>query len=152
MPEQTSQGIGFVIVTHGRLGEELRHVASYIMGGQLGEIAVVEVPFMGEIQQELQPDKPFADRRERIALLLAQAVTQVESGSGVIVFTDILGGTSFNVARQVMTGRQGAVVAGVNLPMLLKAASIRQLPVEQATAELVQRTRNAVVAQPKYED
>lgn len=137
---------GFVVVTHGSLGMELLRVARYILGERLDNFRAVEVPFMGEMQPAPTGEHPFADRREKIRIALAAAASEVDQGGGVLILTDILGGTSSNVAQEVLTGRDGAVIAGVNLPMLLKAASLEATTVAAATDELVQRSRNAIQA------
>lgn len=137
---------GFVVVTHGRLGEELLRVARYILGERLDRFRAVEVPFMGEMQPAPAGEHPFADRREKIRIALAAAASEVDQGGGVLILTDILGGTSSNVAQEVLTGRDGAVIAGVNLPMLLKAASLEATTVAEAADELVRRSRNAIQA------
>ncbi|MEW6500077.1 MAG: hypothetical protein AB1456_01175, partial [Thermodesulfobacteriota bacterium] len=126
---------GFVVVTHGRLGEELLRVARYILGERLDRFRAVEVPFMGEMQPAPAGERPFADRREKIRIALAAAASEVDQGGGVLILTDILGGTSSNVAQEVLTGRDGAVIAGVNLPMLLKAASLEATTVAEAADE-----------------
>lgn len=104
---------------------------------------------MGEITATPAPDKPFAERCERIKRELAAAIQQVDQGKGVLIFTDIIGGTSCNVAREVLNGQQGTIIAGVNLPMLLKAAHLDDLPPQAAADELVQRSRQAIQSLPE---
>ncbi|MEW6595098.1 MAG: PTS fructose transporter subunit IIA [Thermodesulfobacteriota bacterium] len=140
--------IGFVIVTHGALGEELLRVARYILGKGLENFRTVAVPFMGELQPPPAGVAPFADRRERIRTLLAAAMAEVDQGNGVMLLTDLVGGTSSNVAQEMTGGNRGAVVAGVNLPMLLKAASLDTASVADAVADLVRRSRNAIQPLP----
>jgi len=118
---QDSLHLGFVLVTHGTLGEELLRVARYILGERLDRFRAVAVPFMGEMEPAPADKAPFADRRERIRAALTAAVAEVDRGCGVVILTDILGGTSSNVAQEVLLEKHGAVLAGVNLPMVLKA-------------------------------
>jgi mannose/fructose-specific phosphotransferase system component IIA len=141
---QDSLHLGFVLVTHGTLGEELLRVARYILGERLDRFRAVAVPFMGEMEPAPADKAPFADRRERIRAALTAAVAEVDRGCGVVILTDILGGTSSNVAQEVLLEKHGAVLAGVNLPMVLKAASLEAASVAAAADELVRRSRNAI--------
>ena len=138
--------LGCIIVTHGRVGEELLRVATHIMGDKLGPIECVRVPFM--VEAAATGVNSFAERRQQIAMAVRQAVTRVNQGVGVIIFTDIIGGTAFNVCREVLKPGEGAVVSGVNLPMLLKLPSIRRQPtvesVREAVFELAGRSRQGI--------
>ncbi len=138
--------LGFVIVTHGEFGKELLRVANYIMDGRLGRFEVVKVPFMSEMGATIPPHSktPFTDRRDLLKAEIGKAIRKVDQGAGIIIFTDIIGGTSFNVALELMEKGQGVVLSGVNLPMLLKAASIRQLPFREAAEQLKGRSRQAI--------
>lgn len=139
---------GFVIITHGDLGRELLRVASYIIGEPLANFAVVKTPFMGEITPAPAAAAPFHDRRCRILEELRQTAEQVDQGAGLLILTDLLGGTSFQVARELLRQRPGAVVAGVNLPMLLKAAQITgdsAITPAEIAADLTERSRQAIV-------
>ncbi len=140
---------GFVVVTHGRFGEELLAVAEYIMGGKLGNIRAVRVPFQGELAKAgtVSSPTPFADRQQLVREAINAARQQVDSGGGGIILTDIVGGTAFNCARQLLQAgvpKAWAIVAGVNLPMLLKIPSVRQLAVAEAARELAGRSREAI--------
>lgn len=145
---ETPCRIGFVIVTHGILGEELLRVTRYILGKELENFRAVEVPFMGEMQPAPTGGTPFADRRVRIRTLIAAAMTAVEHGNGVMILTDLIGGTSSNVAQEILAEKNGAVIAGVNLPMLLKAATLDTTSLAAAAADLVRRSRNAIQQLP----
>ncbi len=138
--------LGFVLVGHGRLGEELLRVATHIMGDKLGAIRAVEVPFMTEAVADGVTS--FSQRRERVAQAVREAVDAVQTGGGVIVLTDIVGGTAFNVCRQVLATGEGAVVAGVNLPMLLKLPRLRwrrpEEPLAEVVAQLADRSRQGI--------
>lgn len=141
---------GFVIVTHGGFGQELLRVAEYIMGPRLGNIRAVRVPFQGEIERKevRSSSTPFADRQHMVRQAIVEANRQVDSGGGVVVLTDIMGGTAFNSARNLLQGgknRSWAIIAGVNLPMLLKIPSVLHLSAAEAAFELADRSRNAIV-------
>jgi PTS system mannose-specific IIA component len=102
--------IGLVLVTHGRLAVEFRAALEHIVGVQ----SAIETISIG-------PDDEVERRRKDIL----DAVHKVDDGSGVILLTDMFGGTPSNLAISVMEPGKVEVVAGVNLPMLIKLASIR---------------------------
>ena len=110
--------IGLVIVTHGGLATEFRAAMEHVVGPQR-QLATISIG----------PDDDIERRRQDIL----EAVRSVESGAGVIILTDMFGGTPSNLAISVMDEAKVEVVAGVNLPMLIKLASIRgDMPVVQA--------------------
>lgn len=102
--------IGLVIVTHGRLAEEFLAAAEHVVGPQENARAI-----------SIGADDDMEKRRADI-LAAAQAV---DAGDGVIILTDMFGGTPSNLAISVMEKANAEVIAGVNLPMLIKLASIR---------------------------
>jgi mannose PTS system EIIA component len=99
-----------VLVTHGQLATEFRAALEHVVGPQ----EQIETVTIG-------PDDDMELRRGDILA----AVDRVESGGGVVVLTDMFGGTPSNLALSCMTGRNVEVVAGINLPMLIKLASVR---------------------------
>lgn len=139
---------GFIIVTHGEIGHALLAVARYILGQELPHFAAVSVPFMGEMTNIIPPNSPapFAQRQRLIADRINEARNRVDSGGGVVVLTDVLGGTSFTTARELFSPEQGVMVAGVNLPMVLKASELNGLTPAAAAEQLVDRTRRAIVS------
>ena len=102
--------IGIVVVTHGRLAEEFLAAAEHVVGPQGGAKAI-----------SIGADDDMEKRR---ADILA-AAQEVDQGDGVIILTDMFGGTPSNLAISVMEKANAEVIAGVNLPMLIKLASIR---------------------------
>ena len=102
--------IGLVIVTHGRLAAEFLSAMEHVVGRQ----RAVEAICIG-------PEDDMERRRHDIL----EAVDRVDSGSGVILLTDMFGGTPSNLAISVMEQTRAEVIAGLNLPMLIKLASIR---------------------------
>jgi PTS system mannose-specific IIA component len=104
------QMIGMVLVTHGRLAIEFRAAMEHVVGPQ----AQVETITIG-------PDDDMDQRRRDIV----DAVTKVDTGDGVVILTDMFGGTPSNLAISVMNGGRTEVVAGINLPMLIKLCSVR---------------------------
>ena len=102
--------IGLVVVSHGRLAEEFLSAAEHVVGPQEGIKSV-----------SIGPDDDMEKRRQDIL----DAAKEVNVGDGVIILTDMFGGTPSNLAISVMEKAGAEVVAGVNLPMLIKLASIR---------------------------
>ncbi|MBI2718521.1 MAG: PTS sugar transporter subunit IIA [Rhizobiales bacterium] len=103
--------IGLVLVTHGRLAEEFTHALEHIVGSQ----DHIESVCIGA-----------DDRMEARRADIGEAIRRVDSGSGVIVLTDMFGGTPSNLAISLMELGRVEVVAGLNLPMLVKLARIRK--------------------------
>ena len=103
--------IGLVLVTHGRLAAEFITALEHVVGPQ----EAVEGICIG-------PDDDMEARREDIAA----AIARVDQGKGVIILTDLFGGTPSNLAISLMKTDNIEVIAGVNLPMLIKLASLRQ--------------------------
>jgi len=107
---QTKPLIGLVLVTHGRLAVELVAAMEHVVGAQTQVAAVC-----------IGPDDDMERRRQDIM----KAVESVNAGSGVVVLTDMFGGTPSNLAISIMENAPVEVIAGVNLPMLIKLASVR---------------------------
>ncbi|MFH1217879.1 MAG: hypothetical protein V1706_15405 [Pseudomonadota bacterium] len=139
--------LGFILVTHGDIGRSLLDVARYILGRGLDNFAVVKVPFMSELQESRGADAsaPFAAREKFIREKINGARDLLDQCDGILILTDVLGGTGFNVARQLMRRDEGVVIAGVNLPMVLKAAELETSNPGAAAAELADRSRRAIV-------
>jgi PTS system mannose-specific IIA component len=102
--------IGIVLVTHGRLAIEFRAALEHVVGPQV-QIATIAIA----------PDDDMEMRRREIL----DKIAEVDSGEGVAVLTDMFGGTPSNLAISAMNGREVEVIAGINLPMLIKLASVR---------------------------
>ncbi|MDX2144115.1 MAG: PTS sugar transporter subunit IIA [Rhodospirillaceae bacterium] len=121
--------IGLVLVTHGRLAAELVSAMEHVVGPQTQVAAVC-----------IGPDDDMERRRQDIL----KAVESVNAGSGVVVLTDMFGGTPSNLAISIMENAPVEVIAGVNLPMLIKLASVR------ATEKLQDAVNQAQDAGRKY--
>ena len=103
--------IGMVLVTHGHLATEFRAALEHVVGPQRD----IETITIG-------PEDDMEQRRQDIVA----AVATVDSGQGVVLLTDMFGGTPSNLAISVMDRARVEVVAGINLPMLIKLASVRE--------------------------
>ena len=121
----TGKPIGIVLVTHGALAEELRLAMEHVVGAQENTSTVC-----------IGPDDDMERRRDEIL----NSVKSVESGSGVVVLTDMFGGTPSNLAISIMENSNVEVIAGVNLPMLVKLASVRS---KVDLADAVSQARDA---------
>ena len=111
MTEDTSKDkIGVVLVTHGNLGTELVKVMEHVVGPQTQLTTIT-----------IGPDDDMEKRREDIL----SSVQLVDKGLGVIILTDMFGGTPSNLAISIMEQANIDIIAGVNLPMLIKLASVR---------------------------
>jgi len=103
--------IGLVLVTHGQLATEFRHAVEHVVGPQENFETVA-----------IGADDDMEQRRRDIV----EAVARVDTGSGVIVLTDMFGGPPSNLAISVMESGRTEVIAGMNLPMLIKLSSVRK--------------------------
>jgi PTS system mannose-specific IIA component len=121
--------IGLVLVTHGRLAVEFRAALEHVVGAQKQLEAIT-----------IGPDDDVEQRRREII----EAVQRVDSGDGVVILTDMFGGTPSNLAISVMGRPNVEVLAGINLPMLIKLAKVRD------TAPLAEVVDQAQAAGRKY--
>ncbi|MBS0476728.1 MAG: PTS sugar transporter subunit IIA [Proteobacteria bacterium] len=110
--------IGLILVTHGKLAEEFVNAMEHVVGRQ----EAVETVCIG-------PNDDMEARRREIA----DKVKAVDGGQGVIVLTDLFGGTPSNLAISLMQAGKVEVIAGINLPMLIRLAKARGcMPLEKA--------------------
>jgi len=121
--------IGMVLVTHGRLAAEFIAALEHVVGPQRNIAAVC-----------IGPEDDMERRRQDIL----HAIAEVDAGKGVVLLTDMFGGTPSNLAISVMDKAKIEVIAGVNLPMLIKLAGLRE------TETLVTAVRGAQEAGRKY--
>lgn len=117
--------IGIVLVTHGKLADEFRSATEHVVGAQ----KQFETVCIG-------PSDDMESRRKEII----EKVKAVDSGSGVAIFTDMFGGTPSNLSISVMSEGNIEVVAGMNLPMLIKFAGLRD---KQPLLEACQQSQEA---------
>jgi PTS system mannose-specific IIA component len=126
---------GVVVVTHGQLASELLNAAEMIVGDLPGFTAV-----------SIGWQDPVDVAREAIE----RAIARVDRGSGVLLLTDMFGGTPSNLAISVMDGAHVEVVAGANLPMLIKLASVRdEASLEQAVTQAAEAGRKYIYVASK---
>ncbi|MBP3403761.1 MAG: PTS sugar transporter subunit IIA [Alphaproteobacteria bacterium] len=102
--------IGLILVSHRHLAEEMKAVMEHVVGPQENVETVSIFP---------------ADDMEQRRTEIQEKIAKVDSGDGVIVLTDMFGGTPSNLAISMMTQDNVEVLAGMNLPMLIKLAQVR---------------------------
>ena len=117
--------IGLVLVTHGRLADELINALEHVVESQKNIASVC-----------IGPDDDMESRRSDIL----KSVEKVNAGAGVVVLTDMFGGTPSNLAISIMDRAKLEVIAGVNLPMPIKLASVRS---ETPLSESIDCARDA---------
>lgn len=127
--------IGLVIVTHGRLAEEFISAMEHVVGPQTAVKAIC-----------IGPEDDMERRRSDIL----KACAAVDGGGGVILLTDMFGGTPSNLAISVMEQTQAEVIAGLNLPMLIKLASVRQREDLQACVAHAQEAGRKYISVASY--
>lgn len=118
--------IGIVVVTHGQLARELVAAAEMIVGDDLPNATAVSVGWF--------------DAADEARSAILAAVERVSGGGGVVLLTDMFGGTPSNLSLSLLADRRVEVVTGVNLPMLIRLVSIR----EEEQVSLAQAAREAV--------
>ena len=117
--------IGIVLVTHGRLATEFVAALEHVVGAQSNIAAIC-----------IEPDDDMEGKRHEII----DGVGRVDDGDGVVLLTDMFGGTPSNLAISVLNQGKVEVIAGINLPMLIKLASVRA---SEALPEAVAQAQEA---------
>lgn len=122
--------IGLVLVTHGDLAKEFVKALEHVVGPQKQVASIC-----------IGPEDDMEQRRSDIL----DAVAQVSDGSGVVILTDMFGGTPSNLAISVMNGGSIEVIAGLNLPLLVKLAKVRaEKPMPVAVSEAKEAGRKYI--------
>jgi PTS system mannose-specific IIA component len=123
--------IGLVIVTHGKLAEEFISVMEHVVGPQQQVAAVCTTP-----------DDNMEEKRQEII----RKVKEVDSGKGVLILTDMFGGTPSNLAISLTQDPKIEALAGINLPMLIKLASVRKTETLDQAAQSGQEAGRKYIA------
>ena len=128
--------IGLILVTHGALAEEFIQAMQHVVGRQSDIVAIC-----------IGPNDDMEKRRKDIA----DAIRRVDSGKGVIVLTDLFGGTPSNLAISLMQAGRVEVIAGINLPMLIRLAKARDtMTVREATIAARDAGRNYITVASEF--
>ncbi len=121
--------IGILVVSHGRLAEEMILAMEHVVGMQQNVDAVCILA---------------SDDMEEKRTEILSKVEKLETGEGVAILTDMFGGTPSNLAISVMEGRHIEVLAGLNLPMLIKLVRERNKPLKEAISEAQEAGRKYI--------
>jgi mannose PTS system EIIA component len=128
--------IGLILVTHGRLADEMVSAMQHVVGRQDAVETVC-----------IEPDDDMEQRRQEIA----DAIARVDTGEGTIILTDLFGGTPSNLAISLMNAGTIEVIAGINLPMLVRLAKARTcMSVREAVAAARDAGRNYITVASEY--
>jgi PTS system mannose-specific IIA component len=121
--------IGIVIVAHGGLAAELKRATEHVVGSQAAMVAI-----------SIGPEDDRAARTAEIC----DAADAVDDGDGVVVVTDMYGGSPSNLSLRACRPSNRLILTGVNLPMMIKLAKSRHLPVEEAVARAAEAGRRYI--------
>lgn len=128
--------IGMILVTHGRLAEEFVNAMQHVVGRQDAVATVC-----------IGPNDDMEKRRKEIA----DAIKAVDNGKGAIILTDLFGGTPSNLAISLMKPGKVEVIAGINLPMLIRLAKARScMPLKEAAIAARDAGRNYITVASEY--
>ena len=128
--------IGMILVTHGRLAEEFVKAMEHVVGRQEAVATVCIGP----------KDDVEARRKE-----IADAIKDVDSGQGAVILTDLFGGTPSNLAISLMQEGKVEVIAGINLPMLIRLAGARdKMSIREAVAAARDAGRNYITIASEF--
>ena len=123
--------VGILIVAHGAFGEALIHCASHVLGKRPLRVRQVGITVHDD------PDATLP--------LAQELVRQLDEGDGVLVLTDMLGATPSNIAARLAAPGKVEIVAGVNLPMLVRALTYRAQPLAAVVAKAISGGREGVL-------
>lgn len=128
--------IGMILVTHGRLAEHFVDAMEHVVGPQDAVATIC-----------IGPSDDMEKRRKEIA----RAIKQVDGGNGVIILTDLFGGTPSNLAISLLDAGHVEVIAGINLPMLIRLAGARKtMDVVSAVEAAQQAGRNYITVASEF--
>lgn len=128
--------IGLILVTHGRLADYFVEAMEHVVGGQQDIASIC-----------IGPSDDMEQRRQEIA----DAIVRVDSGNGAIILTDLFGGTPSNLAISLLDAGRVEVIAGINLPMLIRLAGARKaMNVVDAVAAAQQAGRNYITVASEF--
>lgn len=128
--------IGIILVTHGRLADQFVHAMEHVVGPQANTATVC-----------IGPSDDMEARRTEIA----DAIAEVDTGAGVIILTDLFGGTPSNLAISLLDAGKVEVIAGINLPMLIRLAGARKsMGIVEAVEAAQQAGKNYITVASEF--
>ncbi|SFM45392.1 PTS sugar transporter subunit IIA [Nitrosomonas communis] len=123
--------IGILIISHDKLGESFTHCATHILG---------EKP-----QQLIYQAISIQDKPDEVVAQAKELIKKLDQGDGVLVMTDILGATPSNIATQLIQAGKVECLAGMNLPMLVRALNYRHEPLSIVVAKALAGGKEGVM-------
>jgi len=126
--------VGLLVITHARIGDALLDTARTMLGPPPLLTEVLSVP------QDCDPEAMLAEARQRRSVL--------DDGSGVLVLTDMYGSTPSNIAARLLGDGNLRLVAGINLPMLVRVFNYPGLPLETLADKAISGGREGVLSNP----
>ncbi len=128
--------IGLILVTHGQLANEFVHAMEHVVGPQEAVATVC-----------IEPNDDMEKKRQEIAA----AIRRVNDGKGVVILTDLFGGTPSNLAISLLEAGHVEVIAGINLPMLIRLAGTRKsCPIGEAVSAARDAGRTYITVASEY--
>lgn len=128
--------IGMILVTHGQLAEEFVAAMEHVVGRQDAVATIC-----------IGPNDDMEERRQEIT----DAIERVDTGSGAVLLTDLFGGTPSNLAISLLESNRTEVIAGINLPMLIRLAGARkELPLLKAAQAAREAGRNYITLASEF--
>lgn len=124
--------IGIVIVAHGQLAKEYLAAIEHVVGPQTGIIAIA-----------IEPDHDRDAKQQQIC----DAADAVDTGDGVVLVTDLFGGSPSNLSLRACRPENRRILYGANLPMLIKLTKSRHLPVSEAVRSAIEAGKKYINAQ-----
>lgn len=116
--------VALLLVTHEQIAQSLINIVQGVLNRECINVAAIEIPM----------DTPL----DEVKSSAQKKLSQLDTGDGLIILTDLMGSTPFNVAHQLLAEKDNAaLVSGLNLPMLLKIANYRTLPLDQLTEKAI---------------
>lgn len=114
--------VAILLVTHNNIASSMMEIASSVVNDTPVNYAYVEIPM----------DAPVDD----MATEIETRINQLDTSNGLLVITDMYGGTPSNIAKQFTTGENTRMISGLNLPMLIRTMNYRDLPLSELTEKI----------------
>jgi PTS system ascorbate-specific IIA component len=128
--------VGLLIITHNNIGKDILTTASDIFGGVPMPVRVISISPGGSYEANLQTAE--------------QQVVELDSGDGVLILTDIYGATPSNIASKAAKGRNACIIAGINLPMVVRVLNYSQLPLNKIVTKATSAAHDSIIECGKH--
>ncbi len=127
----TIMSVGLLIITHNGIGKDILATASDIFGGLSMPVKVISVLPQGNYAENLSTAEEYMD--------------ELDAGDGVLVLSDIFGATPSNIATKAAEGRKACVIAGINLPMVVRVLNYSQLPLKEIASKAASAGHESII-------